>query len=399
VRQPLAVHIASNLRYPGQFGASLAHFRRRFHCLAKRHGGYSRSALPEVWTRIDESEDKRYHCANAGVKFRDIQGSGMDGASMKKKPSGPIDKIVSADPGFYKELLDHTSDGVYFVDRERRIQYWNEGACRLTGYQAEDLLGKRCQDDILCHVDYSGKRLCHDGCPLTASIADGVKHEANVFLLHKQGRRVPVNVRVRPIRGADGSIIGAVEIFSDDSAQTDALRKAEDMNRLAFLDHLTDLPNRRFLEMSINTALSEYQVHHDPFGLLLADLDRFKDINDTFGHSCGDRALQEVAKTLVGSLRPTDIVGRWGGDEFLAITGHVDHEILRELAERCVTMVKETSISGNDERLISLSISVGATLVGGGVTAEELIQRADQLLYESKTAGRNRATTEKIAAS
>lgn len=316
---------------------------------------------------------------------------------MKNERSGFVEKIVATDPGFYKELLDHMSDGVYFVDRERRIQYWNEGAHRLTGYKAKDVIGRFCQDNILCHVDYAGKRLCLDGCPLTASIADGRQHEANVFLLHKQGRRVPVNVRVQPIRGADGSIVGAIEIFSDDSAHTEALRRAEALNRLAFLDHLTQQPNRRFLEMSINTALSQYQVHHDPFGVLMIDLDRFKDINDTFGHSCGDRALQEVAKTLAGSLRPTDIVGRWGGDEFLAITDHVNAELLRGLAQRCVAMVNQTSISGNEEALISLSVSVGATLAGGGVTAEELTQRADKLLYESKTAGRNRATTDNAA--
>ena len=81
--------------------------------------------------------------------------------------------LVPTDPGFYRELLDNIGDGVYFVDRERRIQYWNEGATRLTGYKAEELLGKCCQDDILCHVDYSGKKLCHDGCPLAATISDG----------------------------------------------------------------------------------------------------------------------------------------------------------------------------------------------------------------------------------
>ena len=320
----------------------------------------------------------------------------MDSA-MKSGRSAFVEKIAAADPGFYKELLDQLSDGVYFVDRERRIQYWNEGAYRLTGYQAKDVIGRCCQDNILCHVDYSGKRLCLDGCPLTACIADGSRHEGNVLLRHKQGRRVPVNVRVQPIRGADGSIVGAIEIFSDDSAHTEALRKAEALNRLAFLDHLTQQPNRRFLEMSLNTAMSQYQVHHDPFGVLMLDLDRFKDINDTFGHSCGDRVLQEVAKTLAGSLRPTDIVGRWGGDEFLAITDHVNAELLRGLAERCVAMVNQTSISGAEAALISLSVSVGATLAGGGVTAEELIQRADKLLYESKTAGRNRATTDNVA--
>lgn len=229
---------------------------------------------------------------------------------MSASDLGP--RMIPDGPGFYKELLDHLSDGVYFVDRERRILYWNEGAFRLTGYKAEELLGKCCQDDILCHVDYQGTRLCHEGCPLTATIASGEMHEATVFLRHKQGRRVPVSVRVQPIRDAGGAIIGAVEIFSDDSARNEARRMTEAMKRLAFLDHLTQLPNRRFMEMSLRTALTEYQEHKDPFGLMLIDIDGFKAINDSFGHSCGDRTLQEVALTLIGSLRPTDTLGRWG---------------------------------------------------------------------------------------
>ena len=223
---------------------------------------------------------------------------------MKKRPSSLVNKVTAADPCFYKELLDHMSDGVYFVDLERRIQYWNQGASRLTGYEAADMIGKRCQDNILCHVDETGKLLCQDGCPLTASIADGGFHDAKVFLLHEQGRRVPVHVRVQPIRHAGGTIVGAVEIFSDDSAQSDVLRATEELNRLAFLDHLTEQPNRRFLEMSINTALREYRVHHDPFGVLMIDIDRFKNINDTYGHGCGDRTMQEVAKTLAGLVAP-----------------------------------------------------------------------------------------------
>ena len=303
-------------------------------------------------------------------------------------------QVMPGDPGFYKELLDNLSDGVYFVDRERRILYWNEGAYRLTGYKAEELLGKCCQDDILCHVDDTGCRLCHEGCPLTATIADGEGREVSVYLRHKQGRRVPVSVRVQPIRDAGGEIIGAIEIFSDDSARNDALRKTESMNRLAFLDHLTQLPNRRFLEMSLRTALTEFQVHKDPFGVLLLDLDGFKGINDSYGHSCGDCALKEAATTMTGSLRPTDTIGRWGGDEFLAIVRNVNQDVLSKLAERCVVLVAQTSVPGNDERLIPLSISVGAALSRLGDTVEELIQRADDLMYRSKTGGRNRATTE-----
>jgi diguanylate cyclase (GGDEF)-like protein/PAS domain S-box-containing protein len=303
-------------------------------------------------------------------------------------------QAVPTDPAFYKELLDHIGDGVYFVDLERRIRYWNEGARRLTGYTAEELLGKSCQDDIMCHVDNTGKRLCNDGCPLAASMRDGETHQIDVFLRHKQGRRVPISSRVQPMRGADGSIIGAIEIFSDNSADFDLQRKTDAMNRLAFLDHLTEHPNRRFLEMSLNTALSESQVHKDPLGVIVIDIDEFKKINDTFGHSGGDRALQEAAKTLTGSLRPTDTVGRWGGDEFLAIARNVDREMLRSLAERCVAMIAQTSVLSHDGRRMALSSSVGAALSRPGETAEALIERADQLMYRSKKGGRGRATTE-----
>lgn len=299
-----------------------------------------------------------------------------------------------ASQGFYKELLDHMSDGVYFVDRERRILYWNDGATRLTGYTSEELVGRRCDDDTLNHVDPSGCALCKVGCPLTASIADGGMHQGNVFLRHKQGRRVPVNVRVQPIRGEDGSILGAVEIFSDDSARLDARRKTQAMERLAFLDQLTQLPNRRFLDMSLKTAWNEFEVHHDPFGVLLIDLDRFKQINDTFGHCGGDQALQEAAKTLTGSLRPTDVVGRWGGDEFLAIVRNVDGPALKELAERCVCMVSQTVIPNSDGIPIALSISVGGALAQPGAGIEQLILRADERMYRSKANGRDRATTE-----
>jgi diguanylate cyclase (GGDEF)-like protein len=200
-------------------------------------------------------------------------------------------------------------------------------------------------------------------------------------------------VRVQPLRGADGSIIGAIEIFSDDSAHTEALRKTEEMRRMAFLDHLTQLPNRRFAEMSLQTALNEYQLHRDPFGVLMIDLDRFKEINDTFGHSCGDRVLQEAAKTLVAALRPNDIVGRWGGDEFVAIIRSVNPEILHKLADRCVTILGLTAVPDGNGGNVRLEISVGANMVEPDDTLQDLIHRADKLMYQCKANGRGRATS------
>jgi diguanylate cyclase (GGDEF)-like protein len=103
--------------------------------------------------------------------------------------------------------------------------------------------------------------------------------------------------------------------------------------------------------------------------------------------------LREVAKTLSGALRSTDIVGRWGGDEFIAVLQHVDGETLRDLAERCCVLVVQTSFASTDGSPVSMSVSVGGTFPYPDDTAEGLVKRADELMYQSKTSGRGRVST------
>lgn len=291
------------------------------------------------------------------------------------------------DAGFYQELLDHMSDGVYFVDRERRIQYWNKAAQELTGYAPGEVVGRFCQEMRLCRTDSDSCCICPEGCALTACMADGQAREITVYLSSKTGRKVPAAVQVRPIKGADGTIVGAIEIFSDYAAHSEAGRRIESMRRLAYLDHLTQMPNRRFLEATLASAVTEFRVDKEPFGVLVIDLDDFKGINDCCGHLFGDRALRVVGARLCHSLRPTDIVGRWGGDEFLAIVRGVDPEILNRLADRCVRMLKQLTIPWEGGQEIRLSVSVGAALSRPGEDAEEIVHRADELMYQSKDAG------------
>ena len=298
-----------------------------------------------------------------------------------------------ADPEFYKRLLDSLNDAVYFVDRERRIFYWNEGAARLTGFSSNDVLGHLCYDNLLSHVDGKGEQLCTRHCPLSATMADGQAREAHVFLRHKAGHCVPIRVRASPMLNRQGKLVGAVEIFSDDSASQSIKRRSEELEQMAFLDPLTQTANRRYLEIKLQTALREYQLHGDPFGVLLIDLDHFKQINDGNGHDVGDRALVAVTRTLNGALRSTDTLGRWGGDEFLAVLGHVDQDSLTQLAARCCTLVAETRIR-HGIGSIPVSISVGGAVFRGDESVEALIARADRMLYSSKTNGRGRASVE-----
>lgn len=317
----------------------------------------------------------------------------LEQADQRNKAAG--DPLAQANPGFYRELLDHLSDGVYFVDRERRIHYWNEGARRLSGYAPEEVVGRQCQDGILCHMDQSGRMMCRGECPLSASMADGVPHEAYVFLRHKQGRRVPVWVRVQPIRGADGSVVGAVELFTDDTDGNEERRKATAMQRLAFLDHLTQLPNRRYMEIALQTSLTEFEAHKDALGVLMVDLDNLKGINDGSGHSFGDQTLKQLAQALTSSLRPADTVGRWGGDEFLAIVRGLNQESLGQLAERSAEKVRQISIPDKDGKTLAVSVSVGAALCRAGESAEDLVRRADRLMYLSKARGKNQVTVDR----
>ena len=117
-------------------------------------------------------------------------------------------------PGLYRDVLDTIYDGVYFLDRQRKIFFWNKGAERITGYRAADVMGRSCADDILCHVDKQGRHLCREGCPAADVLNDGQRREAEVYLLHKNGYRKPVRIRVAPIEDAAGRL-GAARHLGD----------------------------------------------------------------------------------------------------------------------------------------------------------------------------------------
>jgi PAS domain S-box-containing protein len=129
-------------------------------------------------------------------------------------------------------VLDSLFDGVYIVDRERRILFWNRGAEKLTGYASADVMDQRCSDDILNHIDEEGHLLCKGRCPLMRSINTGQEVRAKVYPLCKDGRRFPVETHVSPLRDRTGEIIGAVEVFRDVSSEEDFRVLQEKFNAL-----------------------------------------------------------------------------------------------------------------------------------------------------------------------
>ncbi|MEW6602585.1 MAG: sensor domain-containing diguanylate cyclase [Nitrospirota bacterium] len=301
--------------------------------------------------------------------------------------------LMTVDNISYKNVIDNMCDGVYFVDLDRRIIYWNRAAEDLTGFKNSEVVGRHCRDNILVHVDDKGLNLCMNGCPLQKTIIEGSQCEVEVYLHHKSGHRVPVLVRSTPLKDREGAIIGAVEIFSDNSASIAYRLRVEDLEKEAFLDHLTRLVNRRYAEINLDSKLGEMTRYNLSFGILFMDIDRFKEVNDTYGHETGDSVLQMVANTILKTSRSFDTISRWGGDEFVGIISYVDKQRLFQIADRFRILVEQSAIY-KDSGVIKVTISIGAAMARPGDTADILLKRADSALYECKASGRNRVLVE-----
>jgi diguanylate cyclase (GGDEF)-like protein/PAS domain S-box-containing protein len=295
------------------------------------------------------------------------------------------------DKEFYRDMLDQISDGVYFVTRDRHITYWNGGAERITGFRAEEVLGHNCSEGLLRHIDDTGRQLCLGGCPLAAVMRDGEPREAQIYLHHKDGHRVPVTVRARALRSSDGTIVGSVEVFSPGTSNPYAGQRSVDKNDL--LDPVTGLPPRLLGELNLQTLMRAVAEGVTPLGVLFIDADHFKHINDTLGHKTGDEVLRMVAQSTANALRRGDVPIRWGGDEFLVLLPGIDQAGLHATAERVRILVENSWIQVGETQA-RVSVSVGATMALPTDTVDDLVDRADRLMYASKHGGRNRGTSD-----
>ena len=289
------------------------------------------------------------------------------------------------------DILENLYEGVYFVDKDRTITSWNNGALNITGFEPNEVIHRKCYSNILNHVDVNGVALCFDGCPLHATIQDGVAREANVFLQHKNGHRVPVMVKALPIYNNEEEIIGAVEIFSEikeeNNLRTDILKLQAEASQ----DSLTNVPNRKYLNAIIESKIREFKAVNVPFGVNFIDIDNFKHINDTYGHGIGDEILKLLVQTVQSNLRKNDIIGRLGGEEFVVVFSDINKQGLEKASEKIRTLVESSSLRLTDNDL-KITISIGATLVNENDTVSSILERSDNLMYQSKKNGKNRVT-------
>ena len=155
----------------------------------------------------------------------------------------------------------------------------------------------------------------------------------------------------------------------------------------AFSDALTGLYNRAEYSVNLEKKIHYAQRYHSTFGMIMIDIDHFKKINDRYGHNVGDMVIQAMAETIQRNIRQEDFVARWGGEEFVVISNHIEN---MEMLEKITRLLQDQIRKINVEPVAGITASFGLTLYRPGDTQESLFQRIDQALYRAKERGRDR---------
>ena len=289
-------------------------------------------------------------------------------------------------PEVFQTVIESMQTGVYLVDRDRRIALWNDGAERITGYLRQEVIGRCCSDNILVHCDQFNKLLCTGACPLAETMRDGEPREAEVYLRHKEGHRVPVLVRAAAIKDAHRAVIGAVECFDDRSIMSEKERRDRKMSACGCLDDTTGLPNRAFTSARLRENLDEFREFHIPFCILRMRVDRLEEFQAIHGKDAVSTILHAVASTLMNTLRPADVVGRWSQDEFLAILTSCGGKAVWKVGERLQGLVASTGISWWGDRLPA-TVSWGGATAEPGDTVDSMLLRAENEMRRHPSAG------------
>ena len=282
----------------------------------------------------------------------------------------------------FRTLLENMGEGLLQVDNDSLIEFVNERFCEMTGYKAEELLGKKIFD--LLFDDENVKFLRERD----KRGIKGISETYELALKKKSGERLWVLVGGAPLFGGDGSIVGSMGVFTD---ITERKYAEEKLMHDAFHDVLTGLANRALFIDHLRLRIERAKRETNPlFAVLFLDFDRFKVINDSLGHAEGDKLLIAVAQRLETTLRSSDLIARLGGDEFTILLNELDEAShASQIATRIQELLKAPfELEGGE---IYMSASIGIALgTNGKITAEDMLRNADIAMYRAKAKGKAR---------
>jgi diguanylate cyclase (GGDEF)-like protein/PAS domain S-box-containing protein len=289
------------------------------------------------------------------------------------------ERALEASAADLRATLESTDDGILVTDLAGRIRNFNRRFAALWNIP-EEMLTRREDDAVL---EWMRRSVLEPGPYMRrlATIDDATLLQASDVLKLHSGK---VLERVATPQCTSGRPIGRVYSFRD---ITEKLEARERIQVLSYTDALTSLPNRRLLADRVEVALAMARRDNTPFALLFLNLDRFKHINETLGHTFGDRVLLEVAERLKGSIRQVDAVARLGGDEFVLLAHQADENGAEAAAWRVMEALKRPFSGGDLSFTVTASIGI-AMQPNDGSSFDELMRRAEAAMREVKHAGR-----------
>ena len=281
-----------------------------------------------------------------------------------------------------KILLENTSEGILGISAEGITTFANPASLRMLGYSEKELVGRQ-NHTLIHHSDEQGNIRHQHDCNMMRPLKTGEDiYVYDEVLWRKDGSCFPVEYRSTPVV-EDGLITSVVVSFHD---ITEHKEQEEVISRLAYLDSLTDLPNRRYFNKTLAEKLVNLAYSQRTLVLIMLDLDHFKDVNDTLGHPVGDVLLIGFAKRIKKLLREDDFFARLGGDEF-AILSKVSHVDDAEIITQKIIKAMQKPFEIETHSILT-NVSIGVAAVDESITADQLISNADIALYRSKLNGR-----------
>ncbi len=282
--------------------------------------------------------------------------------------------------------LQSIGDGVITTDAEGCIDYINPVAQDLTGWDLRTARGKPIEDIMTIVNEHTRSSVDN---PVTRCLREGrvIALAENSVLIAKQGQEIPIQDSAAPIRDRIGNIIGAVMVFHDVSKETRLFRQ---LSYQASHDAVTGLINRREFENQLVAALESTASNPSlTHGVLYVDLDQFKVVNDTFGHTAGDELLLQVTEIIQANIRSTDILARLGGDEFGVLLERCDEERATEVAESIRDAIENHRFTWQ-EAFTNVRCSIGIVVVNReSPSVASVMSSADVACYSAKDMGRN----------
>jgi PAS domain S-box-containing protein/diguanylate cyclase (GGDEF)-like protein len=296
------------------------------------------------------------------------------------------------DPSIYRTVLESLQVGIYLVDREQRIVFWNDGAEKITGYLRQDVVGRYCRE-ATAGQDPKDKAVLSDAAEsLTSALRDGRPAMGDISLRHKAGHRIFARVRAVPIRNAHGTIIGVAETIDESLSASEWDRRHSKLANYGCLDPATGVLTHDLIISRLREAVATYAEARVPFGILAVKVDGIEQLRWSYGGAVITPVLRVIAASLENSLRPTDFLGRISESRFLAILTECGSPELPRAAERIKKTVSASEVQWWGDRW-SVTVSIGGAVVLPGDTLDLLLARATKALDRSIEAGGNRVTT------